>query len=152
MLTSARERLPQCRFEAGDIGTWQPTVAPDLIFANASLQWVSDHETLLPRLLGLLAPGGVLAVQMPDNRDEPSHAAMRAVASEEPFSAFVGKTAAGRVKILELGAYYDLLAPRAASLDVWRTAYQHPMDSARAHRELGPVDRASALHRGPAGR
>ena len=33
-----------------------------LVFANAVLQWVPGHADLLPRLFGLLAPGGVLAV------------------------------------------------------------------------------------------
>ena len=76
MLVSARERLPQGRFELSDIATWAPASAgdaPDLIYANAALQWVPDHEALIPRLFAALAPGGVLAVQMPDNRAEPTH-------------------------------------------------------------------------------
>ncbi|HWT18273.1 MAG TPA: methyltransferase domain-containing protein, partial [Variovorax sp.] len=72
MLASARERLPQARFELSDIATWAPREAPDLIYANASLQWVPDHETLIPRLFDALASGGVLAIQMPDNREEPT--------------------------------------------------------------------------------
>jgi trans-aconitate 2-methyltransferase len=132
MLASARQRLPGCRFEQADIAAWSPDVPPDLLFANAALQWVGGHEKLLPRLLGLLAQGGVLAVQMPDNRDEPSHASMRTVAAEAPWSAFIGGAAASRVKILGPATYYDLLAPLCASLDLWRTAYQHPMASAGA--------------------
>ena len=61
MLVSARERLPQARFELGDIATWAPASAgdaPDLIYANAALQWVPDHEALIPRLFAALAPGG----------------------------------------------------------------------------------------------
>lgn len=50
MLASARKRLPQARFEFGDIGRWTPDAAPDLIYANAALQWVPDHDTLIPRL------------------------------------------------------------------------------------------------------
>lgn len=132
MLESARERLPGCRFEQADIATWVPERAPDLLFANAALQWVAGHETLLPRLLALLAPGGVLAIQMPDNREEPSHAAMRTAAAEAPWSGFIGQTAASRAKILAGTGYYDLLAPLSATLDLWRTVYQHPMASAGA--------------------
>ena len=55
-----------------DLGIWLPTDPVDLIFANASLQWVGGHETLLPRLFGALNPRGVLAVQMPANQDAPS--------------------------------------------------------------------------------
>lgn len=129
MLHSARERLPGCRFELADIGTWTPTQAPDLIYANAALQWVGDHERLLPRLLSLLAPGGVLAVQMPDNRDEPTHRAMRELAAQAPYAALIGDVSKLRTELLGLDGYYDLLAPISGSLDLWLTAYQHPMDS-----------------------
>ncbi|HET7795422.1 MAG TPA: trans-aconitate 2-methyltransferase, partial [Rhizobacter sp.] len=98
-------------------------------YANAALQWVGEHETLLPRLFNALAPGGVLAIQMPDNRDEPTHRAMREVAALAPWAGFIGEAASVRTKILPLQAYYDLLSPQAAEVDVWRTAYQHPMES-----------------------
>ena len=129
MLVSARKRLPACRFELGDIATWRPAAPADLIYSNAALQWVGDHETLIPRLLDLLAPGGVLAIQMPDNREEPTHRAMRDVAELAPWSALIGDAAMVRTKILTLTDYYDLLAPGSAMVDVWRTAYQHPMDA-----------------------
>ena len=132
MLASARERLPACRFDKADIAAWRPETAPDLIYANASLQWVGDHHKLMPRLFAELAPGGVLAVQMPDNREEPSHRLMRDVASEAPWSDFIGDTASVRVRVLPATAYYDLLASAAAEVEVWRTVYCHPMDSAGA--------------------
>ncbi|GJE47064.1 Trans-aconitate 2-methyltransferase [Methylobacterium tardum] len=111
-----------------------PERAPDLIFANAVLQWLPDHATLLPQLFGLLAPGGVLAVQMPDNLAEPSHRLMREVAGAGPWSAAIGDPAvAGRLgRMLEPTAYYDLLAPHAAEVDVWRTTYHHRMADAAA--------------------
>ncbi|QFZ83821.1 trans-aconitate 2-methyltransferase [Variovorax paradoxus] len=134
MLVSARERLPAARFELNDIATWAPreTEAPDLIYANASLQWVPDHETLIPRLFDALAPGGVLAVQMPDNRQEPTHRLMRAVAAEAPWAEPIGDADKLRTLLLPLGGYYDLLAARAAHVDVWHTIYQHPMADAAA--------------------
>lgn len=133
MLASARERLPQARFELSDIATWAPRSqeeAPDLIYANASLQWVPDHEKLIPRLFDALAPGGVLAVQMPDNRQEPTHRLMRAVAAEAPWAEPIGDADRLRTRLLDLGGYYDLLAPRAAHVDVWHTIYQHRMADA----------------------
>ena len=65
MLEKARATVPDCRFEQGDFFQWQPAEPLDLIYTNAALQWVDRHETLFPRLLSLLAPSGVLAVQMP---------------------------------------------------------------------------------------
>lgn len=132
MLASARERLPQARFEFGDIAAWAPARAPDLIYANAALQWVPGHETLVPRLFDALAPSGVLAVQMPDNRDEPTHRLMRELSAEAPWAAAIGDASRLRTPLLPLEGYYDLLAGTAAQVDVWRTAYQHPMSSAAA--------------------
>jgi trans-aconitate 2-methyltransferase len=132
MLVSARERLPQARFELSDIARWQPELPPDLIYANASLQWVPDHETLIPRLFAALAPGGVLAIQMPDNREEPTHRLMREVAAEAPWARAIGDADKLRTMLLPIDGYYDLLAADATQVDVWRTAYQHPLASAAA--------------------
>ena len=129
MLASARKRLPGVAFEFSDIALWQPERAPDLIYANASLQWVLDHPAVFARLFEALAPGGVLAVQMPDNLDEPSHRLMREVASQPRYAELIGDAAAVRSRILPASGYYDLLAPKAKSVDVWRTEYQHRMDS-----------------------
>lgn len=130
MLASARARLAGCRFELGDIASWQPDAPPDLIYSNAALQWVANHGALMPRLFAQLAPGGVLAIQMPDNLDEPSHRLMREVASQAPYAALCGDAASVRTRLLPLEAYYDLLAPGAAEVEVWRTVYQHPLATA----------------------
>ena len=82
MLAAARKRLPQCRFIEADVGQWQPEQGTDLIFANAVFHWVPDHAKVLARLAGTLAPGGVLAVQMPDNLEEPLHVLAAQTASE----------------------------------------------------------------------
>ena len=128
MLESARKRMPGTKFELADIASWQPAQPPDLIYSNATLQWLTGHDTLVPRLFSLLAPGGVLAVQMPDNLDEPSHQAMRDSAA---FCSMSGDVR-NRAQLLGPGGYYDLLAGSAASVDTWHTIYQHPMASPAA--------------------
>jgi trans-aconitate 2-methyltransferase len=132
MLANARERLPGCRFELSDISMWRATSPAALIYANASLQWVPDHASLLPRLFAELAPGGTLAIQMPDNRDEPTHRLMRETAALAPWAEPIGDADRKRTPMLGVGGYYDLLAPLAARVQVWRTAYQHPMNDAAA--------------------
>ena len=136
MLESARKRLPGVGFEYADIKHWVPDSstgpAPDLIYANAALQWVGDHEELIPRLFKALAPGGVLAIQMPDNRAEPTHRNMRELAAESPYNEAIGDVSKLRTDLLTIGDYYNLLACDAAQVDVWHTIYQHPMDSAAA--------------------
>jgi trans-aconitate 2-methyltransferase len=132
MLASARQRLPECRFEQSDVASWQPTVPPQLIFANAVLHWVPDHRRLLPRLLAALAPAGVLAVQMPDNLAEPTHRLMREVAMAGPWASALADAPALRTAMLSADAYYDLLAPHSVSVQIWRTVYHHPLASAAA--------------------
>lgn len=91
MLQQARRRTaPGLTFEAGDIDRLESaawgTRRYDLVFSNAALQWVSDHEALLPRLRGLVAPGGQLAVQLPSNEEHPSHVTAMELAREEPYA------------------------------------------------------------------
>jgi trans-aconitate 2-methyltransferase len=127
MLAQARARLPRCRFVEGDLTTWAPPAGTDLLFANAVFQWVPDHPAVLRRLTEALAPSGVLAVQMPDNTDEPALALMREVASRGPWAKMSGVNHAARDELPRPAAYYDLLKPVAARLDVWHTIYNHVM-------------------------
>lgn len=133
MLASAMGNVPQAQFIEADITQWASTstqCAPDVIFANAALHWVSGHERLIPQLFSLLAPGGVLAIQVPDNEMEPSHVIMREVARLEQFAV---DGAVGRAKILPPSDYYQLLASAGAeSIDIWHSVYQHPMPSSQA--------------------
>ena len=125
MLAAARERLPGIRFELADIEAWNPVESFDVILANASLQWLPDHATLYPRLLSRLAPGGSLAVQTPDNLEEPAHRLAREVAAQGPWASKIGSVK--HPARHDAAFYYQLLKPRCAAVDVWRTTYFHPL-------------------------
>jgi trans-aconitate 2-methyltransferase len=77
------------RFELGDIGRFREG-GWDVVFSNAALHWLPDHEPLLGRLVEALEPGGQLAVQMPANHDHPSHVVAAEVAGTEPFRSALG--------------------------------------------------------------
>ncbi|WP_194761701.1 trans-aconitate 2-methyltransferase [Pantoea ananatis] len=132
MLAQARERLPQCQFIQADIGNWTTDIPQQVIYANASLQWLGDHPTLLPRLVSQLAPAGALAVQMPDNLEEPSHQLMREVAASGPWRDKISAQAAERKKLPSTEHYYDVLTKAGCAVDTWRTTYYHVMDDAQA--------------------
>lgn len=85
MLNEARNALPDCHFIEADISQFKPEHPVDLLYANASLQWVPDHYDLFPHLVSQLGHNGVLAVQMPDNWLEPTHVLMREVAYEQDY-------------------------------------------------------------------
>jgi trans-aconitate 2-methyltransferase len=60
-------------FQLADIESFIADRPFDLIFSNAALHWIPNHERLFSHLMPLLAPHGQLAVQMPANHDHPSH-------------------------------------------------------------------------------
>ncbi len=127
MLEAARQRLPHIRFQLSSIEEWSEAGPWDLIYANAALQWVPDHQTLLPALAARLAPGGSLAVQMPDNLHEASHAAMRTIALQKQFVSKLADAIDARTKLGSADWYYALLRPLCSRVDVWRTTYFHPL-------------------------
>ena len=127
MLQQARARLPACTFVEADLASWRPAEGTDLLFANAVFQWVPDHPAVLRRLLEALPAGGALAVQMPDNTDEPALALMREVAASGPWAKRLASAAAARDDLPTVADYYDLLRPLASRLDIWHTVYQHVM-------------------------
>ncbi|MCB1448084.1 MAG: trans-aconitate 2-methyltransferase [Rhizobiaceae bacterium] len=127
MLAAARVRLPYTSFTKADLATWRPDAPHDLFFANAVFQWLPEHMTIFERLMGHLRPGGVLAVQMPDNLDEPSHRAMRDTAADGPWAFRFAEPAVRRTVLPAPSVYYDRLKPHAARIDIWHTIYNHPM-------------------------
>lgn len=125
MIAAARVRLPDVRFDLAGIEDWSDPGPFDVILANAVLQWLPHHETLLPQLVGKLAPGGSLAVQMPDNLDEPAHQLMRDVAASGRWKQKLAGSAGARAQRRGADWYYTLLRDRAGAVDVWRTTYYH---------------------------
>lgn len=74
-------------FREGDLSHWEASTDPvDAIFANASLHWISDHQSVLRRWTASLRPGGQLAVQVPANADHPSHLVAVETALEPEFA------------------------------------------------------------------
>lgn len=126
MLARARKDAPTCRFEQTDIATWSPAEPPDVLYSNAALHWLGDHETLFPRLFQALAKGGVMAVQMPGMHAAPLRALQHEVAGNGPWAAKLAGAGAAP-PVLDQSAYFDLLRPHATALDLWETTYLHQL-------------------------
>jgi len=104
-------------------GTW------DLVFSHAAIQWVDDHARLVPRLFGLVAPGGQLVVQLPSNHDHPSQTILRELAGQEPFVTSLGGYRR-ESSVLPLPAYAELLhASGGVGLTVFEKVYPHLLGS-----------------------
>lgn len=128
MIDRARLNGTAAVFEKADVTAWQPAEDVDLIFSNAMFQWVNERDAVLRRLFAALKPGAVLAIQMPDNLDEPSHRQMREVAARPHWQSQLANAAAARSPLASAQDFYKLFQPLAAKLDVWRTTYHHRLD------------------------
>lgn len=126
MLAEAR-RIVEATWIEADIATFEPDGPVDLVLSNAALQWVDRHERLFPRLLGWLAPGGVLAVQMPRNFEAPSHVALRETAADGPWAGRLMPELRVR-PVLGPERYIELIAPHVRTFDVWETVYHHVLE------------------------
>lgn len=140
MIAAARKRLPGLQFEVLELKSWiepaglgsLPGRSIDVALANAVLQWTPDHALILPALVAKLSPGGCLAVQVPDNLDEPAQKLMREVAEQGPWRGKLAGADRARVPIESAEWYYRLLRARCGRVDVWRTTYYHPLADANA--------------------
>jgi trans-aconitate 2-methyltransferase len=129
MLAAARRALPEVEWVEADAAQYRADGPIDVLFANAVFHWLPDHARLFPALLEQLRPGGVLAVQMPHNYQEPSHRAMRELPG--PWRQSVAAVNA-LTPVANADFYYDLLAPLVSQLDIWGTRYEHVMPDAQA--------------------
>lgn len=140
MIAAARKRLPGLQFEVLDLKSWielsgsasPPPDSIDVVLANAVLQWAPDHGAVFPAILAKLSRGGCLAVQVPDNLDEPAQTLMREIAEEQPWRAKLAGADRARVRIESAEWYYRLLRAACDRVDVWRTTYYHPLADAHA--------------------
>lgn len=125
MIAAARKRLPALVFHQTGVAEWNPTGPLDVILANAVFQWIPDHATVLPRLIAKLNAGGSLAIQIPDNMNEPAYILMGSLAAQDRWAPKMAKTQ--RIYRESIDWYYRLLKPLCTRVDVWRTVYYHPL-------------------------
>lgn len=128
MLAKARNEAPTVAFEQADIARWSAPAPADLLYTNATLHWLDDHAALLPRLAAQLAPGGVLAIQMPDNRQSPSHLLVDEAAATGPWHETLVPIRPVYSSMQSADAYYRILAPVTRQLDIWETTYLHVLE------------------------
>ncbi len=122
MVEKAREKYPNFNWMPGEISQWAVTSTDsfDIVFSNAALHWVPNHDVVIPQLLNRVGSGGALAFQMPSDINAPPHKLAREIAPR-PVRGWHAH---------DLPYYYDLLSRDAASVDSWEITYMHVMESA----------------------
>jgi trans-aconitate 2-methyltransferase len=111
-------------FVQGDVRDWKPDGGVDVIVSNAVLQWVPDQLAVLARWAGFLPAGGWLAFQIPGNFDQPSHLALRELASAGRWRSLLANVQLNR-QAADPAEYLDLLTSAGFEVDAWETTYLH---------------------------
>ena len=127
MLARAAGDAPDIVWERADLAAWRPARPADVIYSNAALHWLGDHARIFPALASALAPGGVLAVQMPRNFSAPSHTAIAEAARSGPWRATL-EPLLRSTPVAEPSFYFDVLGTHAAVVDIWETEYLQILD------------------------
>jgi trans-aconitate 2-methyltransferase len=142
MLERAAETGRYAALADADAASWRPAAPPALIFSNAALQWVADHDRLMPRLAGCLAPGGWLAVQMPRQFGAASHRFLRDIAAAMFPDRFTAGPQPAPVQAAE--SYWRLLAP-LGDVSAWETDYVQRLEPAQAAHPVRRFTESTAM-------
>lgn len=128
MIKKARAEHPDIKFSLCDVHALEGGY--DMLFSNACLQWIPNHESLLPELMGKLNAGGALAVQVPMNHHEPLYKIIEEVSADPKWG--LGNTCFETNAALEPDEYYDVLAGCSMNFQTWETIYCHDLPSHQA--------------------
>jgi trans-aconitate 2-methyltransferase len=120
-----RGRPGRLEFVQADVGTYRPDAPVDVVTANALFQWVPGHLAQLAAIAGWLAPGGVLAAQVPDNFADPSHTLLRDLRLSARWRDRLGAGADRELAVERPERYLEALADAGLVPDVWATTYLH---------------------------
>ena len=128
MIAKAKGRLPECEFAMADIGSGSRIKNADLLYANASMQW-------LPDMLAVSQIGGQSSAQAVHSRyrcrtiwRQATHVAMREVA--RPTSVGAREMAEADATRSQVGTlhFISIATPvTGRRIDIWRTTYHHPL-------------------------
>lgn len=118
------------RFVHGDMREIAGEREYSLVFSNAAIQWVRDHQQVFARCYSALFPGGRLVVQMPANDHETAQATIVAVAREEPWRARLESLAPPSRTVAKPEQYAAMLSQIGfVEVDCYYHTFHHPMDS-----------------------
>ena len=134
MVAAGRKAAPEVEWQQQDLASWNPAGQYDLIYSNAALHWLPDHAGLFPSLMKKVAPGGILAVQMPRNFLAPSHVLIGETALNGPWHSKVEHLVTPP-PVQGPSFYHDLLAPLSDNVDIWETEYLQVLEGEHAVKE-----------------
>jgi len=128
MIEKAKKDYPNQDWQLLDAGTDEIAGKFDIIFSNATIQWIPDHANLLKKFHNMLFDNGVLAVQIPLFWDMPLGKSIANIAENRRWKSET-QDVTSLFTIHDSSFYYDILSDLFHSIDIWETDYIHILDS-----------------------
>ncbi len=141
MIAKAKEDYPEQEWILADAATYESEVKFDIVFSNATIQWIPDHTALLNKFHGLLVEGGIVAVQLPLFWDMPLGKIIDRVSKDPRWQSYTEQVPS-LFTIHDYSFYYDQLSVLFQKVDLWETCYMDILDS---HRSLVEMIRSTGM-------
>ncbi|MCC3865111.1 methyltransferase domain-containing protein [Terrisporobacter petrolearius] len=102
----------------------------DIIFSNAAIQRIPDHENLIKSLYNSLEDEGILAIQLPLVDEVKAQQALYELEHVKKYKQYLDNRSL-RFNTKSKEYYYDILSSlfNPESIYIWSTTYTHAMDS-----------------------
>lgn len=129
MLEAARSNHPDIEFIKFDATRDFATLPHDfdIVFSNACIQWLPNHKEVIQNMFSVLAPAGVLAVQIPVIQNEPIQVALDVLGQSEKWFPKIGIKNVFTIESERF--YFDVLSELTNDFAVWETTYCHRIPS-----------------------
>jgi trans-aconitate 2-methyltransferase len=128
MIEKARAAYPHQTWRLGDASKFNEENAYDIVFSNATIQWIPDHETLIANFYHLAKKGGAIALQVPRFNQMPIRSAIAAISENEPWKKYT-KEVDALFTYHDPSFYYEQFSRHTARIDLWETTYFHILES-----------------------
>lgn len=128
MIEKAKKDYPNQNWQLLDAGTDEFEGNFDIVFSNATIQWIPDHVNLLRKFHSILSDNGIIAIQIPQFWDMPLGKSIATIAENDRWVSDT-KGVIELFTIHDSSFYYDNLSEFFHSVDIWETDYIHILDS-----------------------
>jgi trans-aconitate 2-methyltransferase len=128
MIEKAKKDYPEQKWVLGDANVIDSARKFDLVFSNATLQWLPNHEILIPELFNAVNYNGALAVQIPKFKKMPINIAIETVANNSQWKTYT-KGCGELFTCNNMDFYFDILSALTLKVEMWETHYYHILNS-----------------------
>ena len=131
MIEKAKTDYPEQKWILSDTDNLDQKIKYDVVFSNAAIQWIPEHEKLIPSLFNITKKNGAMAIQLPKFRDMPIGKSIEQISAKSRWNCYTSE-ADDLFTYHDYSFYYELLAEHSVKIDMWETSYIHTLDSQEA--------------------